>query len=66
MVNVKMKIYLVETREESNHITGERRGLWYQCGYEIHHTKRSAMKEIKEFKMGHDAPYRVVEYVRKK
>jgi len=58
-----MKIWLVESRAESNPHTGACKGPWYPCGYEIHRKKKDAKVEIE--KLGGRGPYRAVEYVRK-
>ena len=44
-----MRIWLVESREESNMETGARRGPWYPCGYEVHRKKKDA--EVDETKL---------------
>jgi hypothetical protein len=58
-----MRIWLVESREESNIYTGARRGPWYPCGYEVHRKKKDA--EVEVAKLGGRGPYRAVQYVRK-
>ena len=59
------EVLLVESRAESDAYTGERKGPWYPCGYEVHRTKKMAEKEIQLFMGVHCLyPYRISKYRR--
>jgi hypothetical protein len=55
---MEIRTWLVEASDTEN--------SWYPCGYEIHRTRRDALKEAAAFrKVDKCSRFRVVEYVRK-